>query len=125
MTSPGPTAGSGRAGGYERGYRGLSQLVRLTSPFSPAWPLLLQPIGPVRAVRAGLARLALTVIGCGRYPSQASMRISMPAVPAQRGWSRGSRCGDTLAWTIIRRGPKDQVPYVKAYDCAHFQPQGR
>jgi hypothetical protein len=45
------------------------------------------------------ARLALTVIGYGRYPSQASMRISMPAVPAQRGWSRGGGCGDSLAWT--------------------------
>jgi hypothetical protein len=54
---------------------------------------------PERLTRCGQAfcrfqaRLALTVIGYGRYPSQASMRISMPAVPAQRGWSRGGGCG--------------------------------
>ena len=73
------------------------------------------------------ALLTLTVIGRGRYPSWTSMRFSMPAVPAQRGWSRGSGCGDSprLDAHCPGRGATDQVPHVKAYHCAHFQPQGR
>ena len=48
---------------------------------------------PARAVRPSGppgSSLALTVTGKGRYPSWTSMCVRMPAVPAQRGWLRGS-----------------------------------
>src|SRR5262249_20148363 len=60
------------------------------------------------AAAGDAVRLALTVIGYGRYPSGAFLRFSMPAVPAQRGWSRGGGRGDSLAWTItpgVGHGP--------------------
>ena len=95
-----PAAGrAGRPGACASDWpRGCSSARPPAEPMARAYP-------PERLTTCGQAfcrfqaRLALTVIGYGRYPSQASLRISMPAVPAQRGWSRGGGCGDSLAWT--------------------------
>jgi hypothetical protein len=53
------------------------------------------------------------------------MRIGMPAVPAPAvlAMVAGERTGFPAGPVLARA--HDQVPHVKAYDCAHFQPQGR
>ena len=54
------------------------------------------------------------------------MRISMPAVPRSAVDRAAADAADSLAAGLAQgAGPRKQVPQMKAYDCAHFQPQGR
>ena len=54
------------------------------------------------------------------------MCISMPAVPAQRGGYAAAGAADSLARSIAQGAGHGSGPTtMKAYDCAHFQPQGR
>ena len=89
----------------------------------PVWPC--RGDVPRRVVGARLVLLALTVIGCGRYPCS-----SVHAYPHARGtrsaglvtrqWMRDSLALDDHPGA----GPRIRS-HMKAYDCAHFQPQGR
>ena len=81
-------------------------------------------------VRTGI----LPVSGPARFDRYRLWPVSFSGVHAHQ-----HACGTRSAGLVTRRrmrglprlddhpgrGPTDQVPYVKAYDCAHFQPQGR
>src|SRR2546430_4112137 len=51
------------------------------------------------------------------------MRIRMPAVPAQRGWSRGSGCGTPSPWTIIRARAHGSGPIRRLTTVRTFSPK--
>src|SRR3989440_8425053 len=51
------------------------------------------------------------------------MRIRMPAVPAQRGWSRGSGCGPPPPWTIIRARAHGSGPIRRLTTVRTFSPK--
>ena len=53
------------------------------------------------------------------------MRISMPAVPRSAVDRAAADAADSLAAGLAQGAGPEQVPQMKAYDCAHFQPQGR
>src|SRR5215470_11949322 len=79
-----------------------------------------------RAGHVGAYRmLRFAVPGAGRYPYLTSMSISMPAVPRSE-WGRvAAGAADSLAAGLAQGAGPEQVPQMKAYDCAHIQPQGR
>jgi hypothetical protein len=94
--------------------------------------VLQPPVRDCRAFLAGpsahqgrVAPLALTAAGNGRYPAVASMRTGMPA-DALLGWRAAT---STCGFPAPRQGMSParvsiQALHAKAYDCAHFQPQG-
>jgi hypothetical protein len=78
-----------------------------------------------RVVRAELVLLALTVIGCGRYPCSSVHAYRHARGTRSAGLVTRQRMRDSLALDDHPgAGPRIRS-HMKAYDCAHFQPQGR
>ena len=69
--------------------------------------------------------LHFAVLRAGRYSYETSMRISMPAVPRSAVGRVAAGAADSLAAGLAQGAGPEQVPQMKAYDCAHIQPQGR
>jgi len=67
-----------------------------------------------------LCRPSLRPVSFGSVPAPAQARVT-----AHCSWLCGGGREGPLAWRITRARGHRSGPPVKAYDCAHFQPQGR
>jgi hypothetical protein len=87
------------------------------------------PGRPPRETRTGHAgayrTLRFAVPAAGRYPYLTSMSISMPTEPRATRGRVAAGAADSLAAGLAQGAGPEQVPQIKAYDCAHFQSQGR
>jgi hypothetical protein len=80
----------------------------------------------IKTGHAGAYRMPrFAVPAAGRYPYLTSMSIGMPTEPRATRGRVAAGAADSLAAGLAQGAGPEQVPQMKAYDCAHFQPQGR